>query len=221
MDDDDASVVLTSVEVLAPQQRGVGTMCRSEDQYVPERSLLTLLLLHAPHEWFRAPPLESGRDRRESARRHPTFVPIGVGRGHGVLRERSGPLTLLHGVRAFPKSRNTNQRPLVWKSKCRGPSPEGREISRASIGDRTPARSSKLETKIRSSPRSVCSTKRPDAAASIWCARGFSCPLRAKLPGGAFVAVLDPTVPTSFLMSLAGPRLPSARIGSTATEPRW
>ena len=39
------------------------------------------------------------------------------------------------------------------------------------------------------------------------------------LPGGAFVAFFGPTVPSSFLMSLAGPSLPSGRIGNTATDP--
>ena len=59
----------------------------------------------------------------------------------------------------------------------------------------------------------------PLGSASIMWACGFSCPLKAKLPGGAFVAFRGPRVPASFWTSLGGPSRPSDRTGSTATEP--
>ena len=44
-------------------------------------------------------------------------------------------------------------------------------------------------------------------------------PLIAKLPCGAWVAVVGPIFPASFLMSVAVPNRPSFKIGSTETEP--
>ena len=44
--------------------------------------------------------------------------------------------------------------------------------------------------KIRSSPRSLANTKRPDASAWIMCAWGLSCPLKAKLPSRRAVGLL-------------------------------
>ena len=51
------------------------------------------------------------------------------------------------------------------------------------------------------------------------CACGLSCPLIAKLPGGAFVAFVGPTESTSFWTKVALLAIPSPLIGSTAKLP--
>ena len=78
---------------------------------------------------------------------------------------------------------------------------------------------SNFQTKILSRPRSTCSTNRPDGSAWIMCAWVRSWPLMAKLPGGALVALVGPSLPLSVLTSVASPKRPSSRTGSTATEP--
>ena len=61
--------------------------------------------------------------------------------------------------------------------------------------------SSNFQTKILSRPRSTCSTKRPEGSAWIMWAWVRSWPLKAKLPGGAWVALVGPILPASTLTS--------------------
>ena len=68
-------------------------------------------------------------------------------------------------------------------------------------GSARPSRSSNFQTKILSRPRSTCSTKRPEGSAWIMWAWVRSCPLKAKLPGGALVALVGPILPASSLTS--------------------
>ncbi len=86
-----------------------------------------------------------------------------------------------------------------------------------SFGASTPFAASNFTRLIQ--PEVVEITKRPEGSLSIMCACGWSCPLKAKLPAGAFADFVGPIFPASFFTSVAAPSLPSARTGSTDTEP--
>jgi hypothetical protein len=79
---------------------------------------------------------------------------------------------------------------------------------------------SNFQTKILSSPKSVCSTKRPDRSAWIMCACVRSCPLKAKLPGGAPAVLVGPSLPASFWTSVASPSTSACRVDRQATRAR-